>query len=127
MILIVEDEPSLSKLVSDYLTHNGYQTFIIDDGAKVIDWVKENSPPALILLDLMLPNRDGLDIYRELRTFSNVPVIMATAKVDEIDRLLGLELGADDYVCKPYSPRELVARVKKRTTSFSKRRTAPPL
>lgn len=111
MILIVEDEPSLSQLVSDYLTHNGYQTFIIDDGAKVIDWVKENSP-ALILLDLMLPNRDGLDIYRELRTFSNVPVIMATAKVDEIDRLLGLELGADDYVCKPYSPRELVARVK---------------
>lgn len=111
MILIVEDEPLLSRLVSDYLTHNGYQTYIIDDGAKVIDWVKTNSPD-LILLDLMLPNRDGLDIYRELRTFSNIPVIMATAKVDEIDRLLGLELGADDYVCKPYSPRELVARVK---------------
>lgn len=111
MILIVEDEPSLASVVSDYLTHNGYQTHIIGDGAKVIGWVKANSP-SLILLDLMLPNRDGLEIYRELRTFSQVPVIMATAKVDEIDRLLGLELGADDYVCKPYSPRELVARVK---------------
>lgn len=111
MILIVEDEPSLAHVVSDYLNHNGYQTHIIGDGGEVIDWVKQNSP-SLVLLDLMLPNRDGLDIYRELRTFSDVPVIMATAKVDEIDRLLGLELGADDYVCKPYSPRELVARVK---------------
>lgn len=111
MILIVEDEPSLASLLSDYLVHSGYQTHIIDDGAEVIDWVKSHKPD-LILLDLMLPNRDGLDIYRELRTFSDVPVIMATAKVDEIDRLLGLELGADDYICKPYSPREVVARVK---------------
>ncbi len=111
MILIVEDEPSLASLLSDYLTHSGYQTHTIGDGAPVIDWVKIHKP-ALILLDLMLPNRDGLDIYRELRTFSDVPVIMATAKVDEIDRLLGLELGADDYICKPYSPREVVARVK---------------
>lgn len=69
-------------------------------------------PPDLILLDLMLPGRDGLDICRELRGFSNVPVIMMTARVDEIDRLLGLELGADDYICKPYSPREVVARCK---------------
>lgn len=111
MILIVEDEPSLASVISDYLAHNGYQTHIIGDGDEVIGWVKTHNP-ALILLDLMLPNRDGLDIYRELRTFSEVPVIMATAKVDEIDRLIGLELGADDYVCKPYSPRELVARVK---------------
>ncbi|MCG9782484.1 response regulator [Vibrio brasiliensis] len=111
MILIVEDEPSLASVVADYLSHSGYQTHIIGDGAEVIDWVRRYNPD-LILLDLMLPNRDGLDIYRELRSFSDIPIIMATAKVDEIDRLLGLELGADDYVCKPYSPRELVARVK---------------
>ncbi|WP_234496976.1 response regulator [Vibrio maritimus] len=111
MILIVEDEPSLANIVSEYLQHNGFESHIVDDGDKVIEWVKEHTP-SLILLDLMLPNRDGLDIYRELRTFSDVPVMMATAKVDEIDRLLGLELGADDYICKPYSPRELVARVK---------------
>ncbi|MGL6313497.1 response regulator [Vibrio sp. WXL103] len=111
MILIVEDEPSLASIVSDYLAHSGLEAHIIADGANVINWVKQHSPE-LILLDLMLPHRDGLDIYRELREFSQTPVIMATAKVDEIDRLVGLELGADDYVCKPYSPRELVARIK---------------
>lgn len=111
MILIVEDEPSLANVVSDYLIHNGFETHIIDDGNDVIDWVKNNNPE-LILLDLMLPNRSGLSLYRELRTFSDIPTIMATAKVEEIDRLLGLELGADDYVCKPYSPRELVVRVR---------------
>ncbi len=111
MILIVEDEPSLAQVIKDYLNHSGFESHMIGDGNEVIDWVKENEPE-LIILDLMLPNRDGLDIYRELRTFSDVPVMMATAKVDEIDRLVGLELGADDYICKPYSPRELVARVK---------------
>ncbi|MGP8306861.1 response regulator [Vibrio sp. YIC-376] len=111
MILIVEDEPSLANVVSDYLIHNGFKTHIIGDGNDVIDWVKNNNPE-LILLDLMLPNRSGLSLYRELRTFSDIPTIMATAKVEEIDRLLGLELGADDYVCKPYSPRELVVRVR---------------
>ncbi len=130
MILIVEDEPALANVVRDYLTHNGYQAHVIGDGAEVIDWVKANQPQ-LILLDLMLPNRDGLDIYRELRTFSQVPVIMATAKVEEIDRLLGLELGADDYVCKPYSPRELVARVKNVLRRFQHTPTAtstePPI
>ncbi|CAM4379914.1 response regulator [Vibrio agarivorans] len=111
MILIVEDEPHLAQLLADYLQHHHFDTHIIEDGDLVIDWVKAHTP-TLIILDLMLPNRDGLDIYRELRTFSDVPVMMATAKVDEIDRLVGLELGADDYVCKPYSPREVVARVK---------------
>ncbi len=111
MILIVEDEPSLALVLAEYLQHSGYKTHIIDDGNDVVEWVKGHSPE-LLLLDLMLPNRDGLDIYRELRTFSSVPVIMATAKIDEIDRLVGLELGADDYICKPYSPREVVARVK---------------
>ena len=110
-ILVVEDEPSLAAVLCEYLAHVGFHTHAIDNGMEVIDWVKENKPD-LLILDLMLPQRDGLDIYRELRTFSQVPVVMATAKVDEIDRLLGLELGADDYICKPYSPREVVARVK---------------
>ena len=110
-ILIVEDEPALANVLSEYLIQIGFSTHIIDNGIEVIDWVKLNQPD-LIILDLMLPQRDGLDIYRELRTFTQLPVIMATARVDEIDRLLGLELGADDYICKPYSPREVVARVK---------------
>ncbi|NQZ51488.1 MAG: response regulator [Moritella sp.] len=110
-ILVVEDEPSLAIVLCEYLAQAGFQTHIIDNGLEVIDWVKQQQPD-LLILDLMLPNRDGLDIYRELRTFSQVPVVMATARVDEIDRLLGLELGADDYICKPYSPREVVARIK---------------
>ena len=111
LILIVEDEERLARLVADYLTAAGYGTQILADGTLVADWVRANQP-ALVLLDLMLPGRDGLDLCRDLRAFSPVPIIMTTARVEEIDRLLGLELGADDYVCKPYSPRELVARVK---------------
>ncbi|MCQ1059346.1 response regulator [Photobacterium sp. DNB23_23_1] len=129
MILIVEDEPALANVLGEYLSHSGYESHIIEDGNQVIEWIKMHSPE-LVILDLMLPNRDGLDIYRELRTFSDVPVIMATAKVDEIDRLLGLELGADDYVCKPYSPRELVVRVKnilRRTQSTSTEKTESTL
>jgi two-component system response regulator BaeR len=110
-ILIVEDEDRLARLVADYLTAAGYGTQILADGTLVADWVRANQP-ALVLLDLMLPGRDGLDLCRDLRAFSPVPIIMTTARVEEIDRLLGLELGADDYVCKPYSPRELVARVR---------------
>lgn len=110
-ILIVEDEPKLAALLADYLKAAGYAPRHLADGLAVIPAVRAE-PPDLILLDLMLPGRDGLDICRELRGFSNVPVIMMTARVDEIDRLLGLELGADDYICKPYSPREVVARCK---------------
>ena len=110
-VLIVEDEPKLSALLTDYLRAENFDTQVIDDGRNVIASVRAN-PPSLILLDLMLPGRGGLEICRELRTFSDVPVIILTARVDEIDRLLGLELGADDYVCKPFSPREVVARVK---------------
>jgi two-component system response regulator BaeR len=110
-VLIVEDEERLAGLLADYLRAAGYAVHQIAEGPPVVDWVREHAP-ALILLDLMLPGRDGMEICREIRGFSRVPVIMTTARVEEIDRLLGLEIGADDYVCKPYSPREVVARVK---------------
>jgi len=110
-ILIVEDEQSLAQVLGEYIKQAGFDVHIINDGLAVIDWLKAN-PVDLIILDLMLPGKSGLDIYRELRTFTNVPVVMATARIDEIDRLIGLELGADDYICKPYSPREVVVRVK---------------
>jgi two-component system response regulator BaeR len=110
-ILIVEDEPKLAALVADYLRAEAFGVHLIDDGLQVVPWVRENKPD-LILLDLMLPGRDGLEICRELRSFTDVPVVMVTARVEEIDRLVGLEAGADDYVCKPFSLRELVARIK---------------
>ncbi len=111
LVLVVEDEPKIAKLLEDYLQQSGYDTHWLDKGDGVDDWCKNNSPDT-VLLDLMLPGKDGLTICRELRAHSQVPIIMITARVDEIDRLLGLELGADDYICKPFSPREVVARVK---------------
>lgn len=110
-VLIVEDDIGIAELLRDYLNAAGYETHMLHEGTGVVPWVKAHAPD-MILLDLMLPGRDGLEICKELRSFSNVPIIMTTARVEEIDRLLGLELGADDYVCKPYSPREVVARVK---------------
>jgi two-component system, OmpR family, response regulator BaeR len=110
-ILIVEDEPKLAALEADYLVAAGFETHVIGDGREVVDWVRAQAPD-LILLDLMLPGRDGLEICRELRAFSEVPIVMVTARVEEIDRLIGLDSGADDYVCKPFSVRELVARVR---------------
>jgi two-component system response regulator BaeR len=110
-ILLVEDEPKLAALVGDYLRAGGYRVDHLAEGLAVIPVIRQGQYD-LVLLDLMLPGRDGLDICRELRGFSQMPLIMMTARVDEIDRLLGLELGADDYICKPFSPRELVARVK---------------
>ncbi|GFO56003.1 DNA-binding response regulator [Geomonas sp. Red276] len=110
-ILIVEDEEKLASLLGDYLRQSGFETNWIAEGTGVVPLVRERMPD-LILLDLMLPGRDGLEICKEIRSFSQVPIIMITARVEEIDRLLGLELGADDYVCKPFSPREVVARVK---------------
>jgi two-component system, OmpR family, response regulator BaeR len=110
-ILIVEDEPKLAKLLSNYLRQAGYEPECLENGLDVLPWVHEKMP-ALILLDLMLPGRDGVDICKEIRMVSTVPIIMVTARIEEIDRLLGLELGADDYICKPFSPREVVARVK---------------
>ena len=110
-ILIVEDEPKLAAVLSDYLRAASYETEIVSDGLAVMSTVQRLKPD-LILLDLMLPGRDGLEICRELRVTSDVPIIMVTARVEEIDRLLGLEMGADDYLCKPFSPREVVARVR---------------
>ena len=110
-ILIVEDESKLARLLSDYLKQAGFEPFCLENGLDVAPLVRQRVP-ALILLDLMLPGRDGMDICRDIRLFSSVPIIMVTARIEEIDRLLGLELGADDYICKPFSPREVVARVK---------------
>ena len=110
-ILIVEDEVKLAEVLRDYLQQNGYQLTLIHHGDEASQWLRQHTPD-LILLDLMLPGKDGMTLCREVRQQSDTPIIMTTAKVEEIDRLLGLELGADDYICKPYSPREVVARVK---------------
>jgi two-component system response regulator BaeR len=111
-ILIVEDEPKIAALLADYLhTQGGFLTRHVDRGDGVLD-VFLAEKPDLVLLDLMLPGMDGIEVCKLLRKQSDVPIIMVTARVDEIDRLLGLELGADDYICKPFSPREVVARVK---------------
>ena len=110
-VLIIEDEPKLAQLVAQYLEREGFTWTHIADGSEVMPWLGEHDTD-LILLDLNLPGKDGLTLCRELRAQGHTPIIMTTARVDELDRLLGLELGADDYLCKPYSPRELVARVK---------------
>jgi two-component system response regulator BaeR len=109
-VLVVEDEPKLAALLAEYLQNAGYATRHIADGAAVLDAVRADMPD-LLLLDRMLPGCDGADICRALRRFSQVPVVMLTAKAADADRLLGLQAGADDYICKPFSPRELVARV----------------
>ena len=110
-ILVVEDEPELAALLRDYLVREGFEAECVSDGDAALA-VFRAAPPALMLLDIMLPGSDGLTVCREIRRSSEMPVIMVTARVEEIDRLLGLELGADDYICKPFSPREVVARVK---------------
>jgi two-component system response regulator BaeR len=110
-VLVVEDEPRLNQLAVDYLTAAGYFVDSLNSGEEAVERIRQDSPD-LVVLDLMLPGKDGLDICREVRQFSEVAIIMVTARVEEIDRLLGLELGADDYLCKPFSPRELVSRAK---------------
>jgi two-component system response regulator BaeR len=110
-ILVVEDETRLAMVLCEYLQQAGFDTHHLAEGTSVAGYVREHMP-TMVLLDLMLPGRDGLDVCRDIRAFSQVPIIMLTARVEEIDRLLGLELGADDYICKPYSPREVVARVR---------------
>jgi two-component system, OmpR family, response regulator BaeR len=110
-VLIVEDEPKLAKLLVDYLRASGYETDCVDDGREVVPAVQRHRPD-LILLDLMLPGLGGLEVFKAVRAVADIPIVMVTALVEEVDRLVGLELGADDYICKPYSPREVVARVK---------------
>ncbi|HSX49575.1 MAG TPA: response regulator, partial [Cellvibrio sp.] len=110
-ILIVEDEIDLGEILQDYLTNEGFTAHLVHDGELGLQKILTEKWD-LVLLDLMLPKRDGLSICQEVRKTSQVPIIMTTAKVEEIDRLIGLELGADDYICKPFSPREVVARVK---------------
>jgi two-component system response regulator BaeR len=121
-ILIVEDEAKIASLLRDYLEKiGGYQTHWVARGDEAMR-VFEGVSPDLVLLDLMLPGMDGLEVCKAIRLKSRVPVIMVTALVEEIDRLLGLELGADDYICKPFSPREVVARVKavlRRASAFA--------
>ena len=123
-VLIVEDEPKIADLLRDYMQQSHYATHVIDNGDAVDDWVRNNNPD-IVLLDLMLPGKDGLAVCRELRSHTDVPIIMVTARVEEIDRLLGLELGADDYVCKPFSPREVVARVRAVLRRIEMARTDP--
>lgn len=110
-VLIVEDEEKIASVLADYFNSNGYTAHCVYTGSAVINAVNTINPAA-ILLDIALPEKDGMTLCKEIRAFSNVPILMLTARVDEIDRLLGLELGADDYICKPFSPREVVARVK---------------
>jgi DNA-binding response OmpR family regulator len=110
-ILVVEDERSISEVVSLYLTRAGYQVKAIHDGAAALKWLAQNNPD-LVVLDLMLPGVDGLEITRRLRAVGDTPIIMLTARREETDRIIGLEMGADDYVVKPFSPQELVSRVR---------------
>ena len=110
-LLIVEDDAEIAALLTDYLEQSGYATTVVADGAEAMT-VFQSLEPAMILLDVALPKVDGFSLCRQIRANSSVPIMMITARVEEIDRLLGLELGADDYVCKPFSPREVVARVK---------------
>ena len=110
-VLIVEDETKLAGLMRDYLVQDGFEVTVLHRGDEVEPWVSTHEV-AVVLLDLMLPGKNGLDVCKALRATTEVAIIMVTARVDEIDRLLGLELGADDYICKPFSPREVVARVK---------------
>jgi DNA-binding response OmpR family regulator len=110
-ILVVDDEPSISEVVSIYLRRAGYQVTVARDGREALDAL-EKEPPDLVVLDLMLPEVDGLEITRRLRAEGDTPIIMLTARREEADRIAGLEMGADDYVVKPFSPQELVSRVK---------------
>jgi DNA-binding response OmpR family regulator len=110
-ILVVEDEMKIARLVRDYLQRAGFEVIVTAEGEAAIASAR-GSKPDLIVLDLGLPGRDGLDVARELRKSSDIPIVMLTARGDEADRVAGLELGADDYVVKPFSPRELVARIR---------------
>lgn len=109
--LVVDDEEALARVVADYLTREGYTVDVATDGEQALTMARRDNPD-LVVLDLMLPGIDGVEVCRQLRTFSDAYVIMLTARSEEIDKLIGLSVGADDYLTKPFSPRELMARVK---------------
>src|SRR6476646_9754961 len=120
-ILVVDDEPRIVQLARDYLEHAGFRVITASEGRAALDVVRHDRPD-LVVLDLGLPGLDGLDVTRELRRDGSIPIVMVTARDDELDKLLGLELGADDYLTKPFSPRELVARVR----AVLRRADSPP-
>lgn len=110
-VVVVEDDPKIAAMLCDYLRSNGFLARHIDNGREAVRDILANTPAA-VLLDLTLPGLDGMEVCRAVRAASGVPIIMITARIEELDRLLGLEIGADDYVCKPFSPREVMARVR---------------
>jgi DNA-binding response OmpR family regulator len=110
-VLVVEDEIEIARVVRDYLRNAGFEVIVVGDGGSAVASVR-SAKPDLLVLDLGLPGRDGLDVAREIRRWSDTPIVMLTARGDETDRIVGLEIGADDYVVKPFSPKELVARVR---------------
>ncbi|MDD5753597.1 MAG: response regulator [Methylococcales bacterium] len=125
LILIVEDEPLLAMLLANCVSSKGFSSHCIFDGADVVDWVKKYQPD-LILMDVMLPNCDGITLCREIRKFSSVPLFFISSCISEFDRLRGLNSGADDYICKPYNPNEVLARINaifRRIQNFSPNQT----
>ncbi len=121
-ILVVDDESRMRKLVSDFLVKKDFDVIEAEDGAQAVDLFFDNKDIALVILDVMMPKMDGWEVCREIRAYSSVPIIMLTAKGDERDELLGFELGVDEYISKPFSPKILVARVEailRRTSGFS--------
>jgi len=110
-VLVVEDEIEIARVVRDYLRNAGFEVIVVGDGGSAVASVR-SAKPDLLVLDLGLPGRDGLDVAREIRRWSDTPIVMLTARGDETDRIVGLEIGADDYIVKPFSPKELVARVR---------------
>ncbi|PKL05855.1 MAG: two-component system response regulator CreB, partial [Spirochaetae bacterium HGW-Spirochaetae-9] len=121
-VLVADDEYKIAEMVGSYLKANGYQPLIANDGMRALALFREQSPACLIL-DINMPSMNGLDVAREVRKTSSVPIIFLSARTDETDRIVGLELGADDYVSKPFSPRELVARLRavlRRTTATAR-------
>jgi two-component system response regulator BaeR len=124
-VLVVEDDPKIARLLADYLGADGLQADVVADGQVAVDGIR-HQPPALVLLDLMLPGLNGVAVCRSVRQFYAGPIIMLTARVEEVDRLLGLDSGADDYVCKPFSPREVMARVKAQLRRVQGRVTTEP-
>ncbi|HEY2917159.1 MAG TPA: response regulator transcription factor [Candidatus Limnocylindrales bacterium] len=124
-VLVVDDEPKIVQLARDYLEHAGFEVVTTGDGAQALQ-VARSRRPDLIVLDLGLPGMDGLDVTKALRAESDVPVVILTARDDEVDKIVGLELGADDYLTKPFSPRELVARVRTVLRRSERAATAEP-